>query len=83
MSEMMTREVALIPTWRYAACYERAIDTAIASVTGKKDGPKLPDIRKLITHRFQGLQSVAEAFDVALATRDKHGTAVIKAVINL
>ncbi|KAF3002214.1 hypothetical protein E8E14_001700 [Neopestalotiopsis sp. 37M] len=82
MSEMMTREVALIPTWRYAACYEKAIDTAIASVTETTNGKRLPDIRKLITHRFEGLQSVSEAFDVALATRDQHGTSVIKAVIN-
>ncbi|KAI4602225.1 hypothetical protein KJ359_009463 [Pestalotiopsis sp. 9143b] len=59
-----------------------AIDIAITSVSASAEKMGIPDIRKLITHRFDGLQSVAEAFDVALATRDRHGVSVIKAVIN-
>ncbi|KAH8648488.1 sorbitol dehydrogenase [Xylariales sp. PMI_506] len=79
--EAMTREINLIPTWRYADVYPRAIEIAVASVAGSGD-QKLPDLRKLITHRYTGIDTIDEAFQTALATKDSKGVSVVKAVIN-
>ncbi|CAM1510977.1 Fc.00g084900.m01.CDS01 [Cosmosporella sp. VM-42] len=83
ISEATTREIALIPTWRYAHTYPKAIEIAAASVSGKPlGGGKLPDVRKLITHRHHGLDSVVEAFNSAGKTKDSDGALVVKTVIN-
>ncbi|KAI0530109.1 alcohol dehydrogenase [Xylaria digitata] len=83
VSEMMKSEISLIPSWRYAHTYPRAISIATASVTGTAiDGTKLPDIRKLITHRFHGISSVDAAMQTAGKTKDNKGAVVIKAVVN-
>ncbi|XDG08097.1 hypothetical protein ABKA04_007712 [Annulohypoxylon sp. FPYF3050] len=46
-----------------------------------KQGTTLPDIRKLITHRYKGLESAIEAFGMASRTRDDGGGLVVKVVI--
>lgn len=46
-----------------------------------KQGTTLPDIRKLITHRYKGLDSAIEAFGMASKTKDDDGGLVIKVVI--
>ncbi|KAF6832959.1 alcohol dehydrogenase GroES-like domain-containing protein [Colletotrichum musicola] len=76
ISEATVREVTLIPTWRYANTYPRAIEIATAS------SKHLPDIRKLITHRFQGVESIPEAFKSAGKTKDQDGQLVVKTVVN-
>lgn len=43
----------------------------------------LPDIRKLITHRFKGLESVPNAYETAAKTKDSQSQLVIKTVVNL
>ncbi|KAI1262914.1 alcohol dehydrogenase [Xylariaceae sp. FL1019] len=84
ISEMMKGEVSLVPSWRYAHTYPRAIEIAKASVAGEElDGIKLPDIRKLITHRFTGIDSVEDAMKTAGKTSDDKGLLVVKTVINL
>lgn len=83
ISEATAREVDLLPTWRYANTYPRAIEIATASVTGKPfDGAQLPDVQKLLTHRFNGLDSIDEAFKVAGKTKDDTGAAVVKVAVN-
>ncbi|KAI1152095.1 alcohol dehydrogenase [Nemania diffusa] len=83
VSEMMKSEISLIPSWRYAHTYPRAIKIATASVTGAAIyGRRLPDIRKLITHRFHGIDSVDAAMKTAGKTKDDSGAVVIKAVVN-
>jgi L-iditol 2-dehydrogenase len=80
---MMKSEISLIPSWRYAHTYPRAIEIATASVTGASiDGVTLPDIRKLITHRFHGIDSVDAAMKAAGKTKDDKGAVVIKAIVN-
>ncbi|KAI1213735.1 GroES-like protein [Annulohypoxylon truncatum] len=83
ISEATPREITLIPSWRYANAYPKAIEIAAASVSGSPvGGAKLPDIRKLITHRFNGLDTVEEAFKTAGKTTDSNGTLVVKTTIN-
>ena len=68
ISAAALREVDLVGVWRYANCYPDGI--AMMQQAGK-DG--IPDIRKLITHRFHGLDQCLEAFDMAAKTSDKNG----------
>ncbi|KAJ8124357.1 hypothetical protein O1611_g9283 [Lasiodiplodia mahajangana] len=83
VSEMMKNEISLIPNWRYAHTYPRAIEIATASVTGAAaNGTKLPDIRKLITHRFYGISSVEAGMKIAQRTKDGNDEVVIKVVID-
>ncbi|KAF2968627.1 hypothetical protein GQX73_g4994 [Xylaria multiplex] len=74
VSEMMKSEIILIPNWRYAHTYPRAIEIATASITGTAiNGTRLPDIRKLITHRFHGISSVDAVMQTAGKTKDSKG----------
>ena len=84
VSELTTREINLVATWRYAGAYQRAIEIAKASVTGSHlDGNALPDISQMITHRFNGLDVVQEALEMARKTRDADGRLVVKTVVDL
>lgn len=78
LSEAAAREIDLLSTWRYANCYEEAIDfmTQVTQNTAR------PDIRKIITHRTQGLDSVPDAFSLAGSSQDRDGNLVIKVVVN-
>lgn len=71
------REVDLLGVWRYAHTYPKAIE--IMQQAGKTG---LPDIKSVITHRFQGLETVPEAFEIASKTQDGEGRLVIKVVVN-
>lgn len=83
ISEAFSREIDLIPTWRYAHTYQRAIEIATASVTGIPiKGIELPNINKLITHRFEGLDTLPHAFETAGRTVDDDGCLVVKTVVN-
>ncbi|KAK2594018.1 hypothetical protein QQS21_008280 [Conoideocrella luteorostrata] len=84
ISEASAREITIVPTWRYANAYPEAMRVAEASVKSFALGAeqKLPDIRKLITHRFEGLDSVPDAFALAGASGDSKGGVVIKTVVN-
>ncbi|KAM0257376.1 hypothetical protein ACHAPA_011758 [Fusarium lateritium] len=76
ISTAALREVDLVGVWRYANCYPHGIE--LMQQAGKEG---VPDIRKLITHRFQGLDQSLEAFDMAAKTCDENGNLVIKVVI--
>ncbi|QKX54419.1 uncharacterized protein TRUGW13939_01505 [Talaromyces rugulosus] len=78
ISEVSAKEIDLIPTWRYADAYPRAIEVATESVTGKT----LPDVGKLVTHRYVGLESIPEAFQTAGKTQDEKGELVVKTIVN-
>ena len=84
ISEATAREINMIPCWRYANTYPKAIEIAETSVTGNKlEGRSIPDLRLLITHRFDGLGEVERAFDLAGRPKDAEGATVIKTVVNL
>lgn len=42
----------------------------------------LPNLSKMITHRFNGLQDVPQAFGTANGTRDASGNLVVKVAVN-
>ncbi|KAM5380320.1 hypothetical protein ACJZ2D_003422 [Fusarium nematophilum] len=77
LSAAALREVDLVGVWRYANCYPRALE--IMTSSGQDDS--MPDVRKLITHTFDGLASVPDAFAMAARTSDDKGALVIKVVV--
>ncbi|KAL3447660.1 chaperonin 10-like protein [Aspergillus insuetus] len=79
ISELTGREIDIIAVWRYVNCYPRAIE--IMDLMAREG--LVPDARKLITHRFTGLESIPEAYSTAAKTKDEKGNLVIKTVVNL
>jgi L-iditol 2-dehydrogenase len=79
ISVAANREVDLLGVWRYVNCYARGIE--IMQMAAKGQG--IPDIRKMITHRFNGLDSVPAAFDAAASTKDADGNLIIKTVVEM
>ena len=78
IAECSSREIDLMPTWRYARSYEKAIEIMSSTISGNFR----PDIRLLITHRFSGLDKTEEAFAVAARPQDSAGNMVIKVALN-
>jgi L-iditol 2-dehydrogenase len=79
ISEASAREVDIIPVWRYANCYPRAIEIMQRS----RDDSSVPDLRQMLTHRFTGLESVPVALECACRSVDDSGNMVIKVVVNI
>ncbi len=69
------REVDILGTFRYANTYPQAIEL----VSGQN--PLLPDLKRLVTHRFLGLHHVEGAFEMAARTEDEDGNLVLKVVV--
>ncbi|KAF6230617.1 hypothetical protein HO173_011154 [Letharia columbiana] len=69
------REVDILGTFRYANTYPQAIEL----VSGHN--PLLPDLGKLVTHRFLGLDDVERAFEMAARANDADGNLVLKVVV--
>ncbi|KAL4881836.1 chaperonin 10-like protein [Aspergillus karnatakaensis] len=79
ISELTGREIDVASVWRYAFCYPRAIEL----MNSIAQGDLAPDVRKLITHKFYGLDSIPEAYETAAKTKDAQSQLVIKTVVNL
>jgi L-iditol 2-dehydrogenase len=77
ISAAALREVDLCGVFRYVNTYPAGIEIV------SKSGPGYPDFEKLITHRFQGLESVAEAFELAGKKEDGNGKLVLKVLIEV
>lgn len=45
--------------------------------------PQLPDLQKLVTHRFKGLEGAKMAFEMAGKTMDQEGKLVMKVVVEM
>lgn len=78
IAEITGREVDIVAVWRYANCYPRAIEI-MEQIRRREVGP---DVTKLITHRFSGLDSVPAAYETASKTRDENSNLIIKAIVN-
>lgn len=78
VSEAATREVDIVPVWRYTNCYTRAIEIMRKS----RLDSSIPQLRKIITHRFQGLENVPAALQCASQTHDELGNMGIKVAVN-
>lgn len=77
VSAAALREVDLVGVWRYANCYPRGLEIMERCATNDS----VPDIRALVTHSYNGLPSVPEAFAMAGRTSDNTGSLVVKVVV--
>ena len=77
ISAASLREVDLVGVFRYANTYPRAIE-----LLASKD-PLLPDLTKLVTHRFSGLDNIPKAFDMAAKVKDDEGNLVLKVMVDM
>ncbi|KAA6414088.1 MAG: sorbitol dehydrogenase [Lasallia pustulata] len=77
ISAAALREVDLVGVFRYASTYAEAIELVASG------NAMLPDLEKLVTHRFCGLDGVQQAFEMAGKTSDKHGNLVLKVVVEM
>lgn len=75
ISAAALREVDILGTFRYANTYPQAI----ALVSGHN--PLLPELGKLVTHQFHGLNDVERAFQMAARTQDEDGKLVLKVIV--
>lgn len=73
MSASHLKEVDIIGIFRYANTYPIGMKILSSGV--------LPSLDNMITHRFKGLASAKEAFDLATKTADKEGKLVLKVLI--
>lgn len=75
ISAAALREVDIVGVFRYANTYPTGVEVV------SKSGPDYPDFSKLVTHRYKGLDSAVEAFEMAGKTKDDKGNLVIKVVL--
>lgn len=76
MSAAALREVDLVGVFRYANTYPRAIELL------SKPPAAMPDVTKLVTQRFKGMDKITEAFGMAGKIKDASGNLVIKVVVD-
>lgn len=81
ISAAALREVDLVGVFRYAATYKYGVDLLAGADVGIVGGRPLPDLRKLVTHRFKGLDSGKDAFEMAGKPADQDGNLVLKVMI--
>jgi L-iditol 2-dehydrogenase len=75
MSASHLKEVDIIGIFRYANTYPTGIKLISSGV--------LPSLDAMVTHRFHGLASVKEAFELAGRTLDKDGKLVLKVLVEM
>ncbi|KAK8200522.1 chaperonin 10-like protein [Phyllosticta capitalensis] len=78
ISAAALREVDLVGVFRYANTYPTGIE-----VVSRPPSADYPDFTKLVTHRYTGLDSLPEAFEMAAKTKDAEGKLVLKVVVNV
>ena len=76
VSAAALREVDLLGVFRYANTYPKGIEIM------KTKRADLPDLSKLVTHSFDGLESIDSAFQMAGKTKDEDGNLVLKVIVN-
>lgn len=76
ISAAALREIDLVGVFRYANTYDEAIKLVSSS------NPLLPDLEKLITHRFNGFENIPAAFGMAGRVKDDEGKLVLKVFID-
>lgn len=77
LSAAALREVDLVGVFRYASTYQNGLD-----LLADKAACGLPDITRLVTHRFSGFDRVVDAFTAAGKPVDEEGNLVIKVMID-
>ncbi|KAH8171497.1 alcohol dehydrogenase groES-like domain-containing protein [Sarocladium implicatum] len=77
MSAAALREVDILGVFRYANTYPDAIKMLSDPDSG------LPDLRKLITHRYRGMDKITDAFARAAQVKDEEGNLVLKVLVEI
>ena len=77
LSQASLREVDLVGVFRYAHTYPEVIE-----LLASKD-PLLPPLEKLITQRYQGMDKIPAAFDMAARVQDDEGNLVLKVMVEM
>ncbi|KAJ0123710.1 hypothetical protein N8I77_010675 [Diaporthe amygdali] len=77
ISAASLKEVDLVGVFRYANTYPRVIELLAGG------NPKLPPVADLITHHYDGLDSIPEAFGMAGKVKDDKGDLVLKVMVNM
>lgn len=75
LSAAALREVDIVGTFRYANTYPEAIDFV------SSNSLSMPNLSRLVTHRFHDLGSVPQAFEMAARAQDSSGNLVLKVVV--
>ncbi|KAI0019997.1 sorbitol dehydrogenase [Xylariomycetidae sp. FL0641] len=81
ISAAALKEVDLVGVFRYANTYPEVIKLLATGGSGGQ-GP-LPDVRKLVTQRFRGLDAIPDAFAMAGRVKDDQGNLVLKVMVEL
>jgi L-iditol 2-dehydrogenase len=77
MSSAALREVDILGVFRYANTYPAAIEMLSDANSG------LPDLTKLITHRYNGMDNITDAFARAAQVKDEEGKLVLKVFVDM
>lgn len=77
MSAAALREVDILGVFRYANTYPDAIKMLSDPDSG------LPDLSKLITHRYAGMDKITDAFARAAQVKDEEGNLVLKVFVEM
>lgn len=77
ISAASLKEVDLVGVFRYANTYPRVIELLSSK------NPLLPPVEKLISHRYEGLDSIPQAFEMAAKVKDDEGNLVLKVMVNM
>ncbi|KAB5559815.1 chaperonin 10-like protein [Coniochaeta sp. 2T2.1] len=77
ISAAALREVDLVGVFRYANTYGPVIELLASK------NPLLPDLNKLMTHRYSGLENIPKAFDMAAKVKDEQGNLVLKVMVDM
>lgn len=77
ISAAALREVDLVGSFRYAHTYPRVLELLASK------NPLLPDLEKLCTQRFVGLDNIPKAFEMAGKVKDDDGKLVLKVVVEM
>ena len=70
--------------FRYASTYQYGISLLRAGNESVKENGRdliIPDLKKLVTHHFKGLEYAKDAFEVAGKPVDQDGNLVLKVLI--
>ncbi|KAK2771319.1 sorbitol dehydrogenase [Colletotrichum kahawae] len=76
VSAAALREVDFVGVFRYANTYPKAINLIATKPKG------LPALEKLFTHRYKGLGTIKDAFDMAAKVKDESGNLVLKVLVD-
>lgn len=75
LSAAHLKEVDILGVFRYANTYPTGIKILSSG--------RIPSLDSLVTHRFKGLDSVKDAFELASKTVDERGNLVLKVTVEL